>query len=107
MEGCERGAKVRNLCGEHGGSKKCTVPGCGKLDRGRGFCQKHGELVGVGAPACEEPFCDKKAVSKTKRLCAQHGGPRRCVVTGCQKIAKTQFDTCLQHAAAAAPGAEA
>lgn len=101
VEGCERGAKVRNLCGEHGGSKKCTVPGCGKLDRGRGFCQKHGELVGVGAPTCAAPFCEKKAVSKTKRLCAEHGGGRRCVAPGCQKIARTELATCLMHAEAA------
>ena len=101
VEGCERGAKVRNLCGEHGGSKKCTVPGCVKLDRGRGFCQKHGELVGVGAPTCAAPSCEKKAVSKTKRLCAEHGGGRRCVAPGCQKIAKTELATCLMHAEAA------
>ena len=114
VEGCTRGAKVRNLCGEHGGSKRCTVPNCGKLDRGRGFCQKHGDLFGLGAPQCAAPLCDRKAVSKTKQLCAQHGGGRRCVASGCQKIAKTQFATCLQHADAAAaaaaveaPGAEA
>ena len=102
IDRCERGAKVRNLCSEHGGSKQCSVPGCEKLDRGRGFCQKHGELVGVGPPRCAAPFCDKKAVSRTKELCAEHGGGRRCVASGCQKIARTQMATCLLHAEGAA-----
>ena len=53
------------------------------------------------APTCAAPSCEKKAVSKTKRLCAEHGGGRRCVAPGCQKIAKTELATCLMHAEAA------
>jgi len=50
---------ARNLCIEHGGVKLCKVPTCAKMDRGRGFCSKHGNLLGLGGLKCTAPDCTK------------------------------------------------
>ena len=83
------------MCAEHGGAKTCKVPNCEKLDRGRGFCSKHGNLLGVGPGACEVDACDKRAVSGGR--CAEHGDGKRCAAKGCQKMAKVE-GKCRIHA---------
>jgi hypothetical protein len=72
VSGCGRSAKARNLCIEHGGVKLCKVPTCPKMDRGRGFCSKHGNLLGLGGLKCTAHSCTKSAVSRG--LCCEHGG---------------------------------
>ena len=64
--------------------KLCKVPNCTKMDRGRGFCSKHGNLLGLGGLKCTHEGCNKCAVSKG--LCCEHGGVRRCQMKGCQKM---------------------
>ena len=54
------------------------------LRRGRGFCSKHGNLLGLGGLKCTAPNCTKSAVSKN--LCCEHGGVKRCTMKGCQKM---------------------
>eukprot|EP00953_Heterococcus_sp_UTEX-ZZ885_P025668 13946-Heterococcus_DN1.PRE.1 len=51
---------------------RCTHPGCGSVDVGRGFCRKHG-----GGKRCTVPGCGKTDIGGG--LCSGHGGGRRRV----------------------------
>jgi hypothetical protein len=79
----------------------CKVPNCPKMDRGRGFCSKHGSLLGLGGLTCTAPDCTKRAVSKG--LCCQHGGVKRCAVKECQKMERVR-GYCNDHVALAGGG---
>jgi len=53
---------------KHGGGKKCSIPGCGKVARGKTlFCASHG-----GGVRCRLDGCNRVAVGKLQ-LCRIHG----------------------------------
>lgn len=53
---------------KHGGGKKCSIPGCGKVARGKTlYCASHG-----GGIRCRLDGCNRVAVGRLQ-LCRIHG----------------------------------
>ncbi|TFJ81449.1 hypothetical protein NSK_007410 [Nannochloropsis salina CCMP1776] len=72
----------------------CQVVGCGKLDKGRGYCKGHG-----GGTRCQAGQCPKSARGSSG-LCIEHGGGPRCAWGGgnvCLKSARTVGGFCKAH----------
>lgn len=96
---CERSAASGGgqLCGRHGGGKRCSHVGCEKMAR-PGFtqgllCAAHG-----GGKRCEHPGCVKSARAGNEQRCAAHGGGQRCAVDGCVKSAPDSNNPfCVAH----------
>ena len=87
------GNEAESLCGEHGGGRRCTELGCGRMARpGGNLCTSHG-----GGKRCQHEGCTKGARSGGE-FCAAHGGGHRCAFDGCNKLTPTQkSEFCVIH----------
>ena len=59
-------------------SMLCREENCHKLDKGGGYCIKHG-----GGPRCKRSDCTRGGVLGS--FCVKHGGGIRCTYEGCTK----------------------
>lgn len=89
VEGCDNKQTVNSgVCVAHGAKvRQCTVENCVKAAVNSGCCIAHGARV----TRCSVEGCQRYD-AQSKGLCSiRHGGrlKRRCVVTGCNRFAKT------------------
>ncbi|OQR93528.1 hypothetical protein ACHHYP_02447 [Achlya hypogyna] len=81
VEGCHRVVRSRGFCKRHGGGKQCIVEGCTKEAQNGEYCVGHG-----GGKSCKIDSCTNAAQSQG--LCKAHGGGARCKFTGCDKCSQ-------------------
>lgn len=79
---CNRIARRRGRCFEHGGRNLCKKEGCNKCSHRGGFCVGHG-----GGRRCKMPNCTKS--SQVGGKCFVHGGGRRCILESCNRAVRT------------------
>lgn len=78
VDGCDRRVRSKGFCKTHGGGRKCNIEGCKKSSQNGEFCIGHG-----GGKKCKEDGCAKAAQSHG--LCKAHGGGARCKFLDCNK----------------------
>ncbi|CCI42342.1 unnamed protein product [Albugo candida] len=78
IAGCERRVRSRGFCKSHGGGRKCTIDGCNKSSQNGDLCIGHG-----GGKKCKHEGCSK--ASQSHGLCKAHGGGARCKFPDCSK----------------------
>lgn len=69
-------------------SYQCQYAGCPKFAQAGGLCIAHG-----GGYKCQTPFC----AFFNLRTCPDHGGSKRCSVTGCTRVALGVSALCCAH----------
>ncbi|KAG2864640.1 hypothetical protein PC113_g4387 [Phytophthora cactorum] len=67
---------------------QCRFENCPKFAQGGGLCIAHG-----GGYRCQTPFC----AFFNLRTCPDHGGSKRCGVTGCTRVAQGTSALCCAH----------
>ncbi|KAI9996133.1 hypothetical protein PInf_013516 [Phytophthora infestans] len=67
---------------------QCRFKNCPKFSQGGGLCIAHG-----GGYRCQTPFC----AFFNLRTCPDHGGSKRCGVTGCTRVAQGTSALCCAH----------
>uniref|UniRef100_A0AAV1T5H5 WRKY19-like zinc finger domain-containing protein n=1 Tax=Peronospora matthiolae TaxID=2874970 RepID=A0AAV1T5H5_9STRA len=88
-DGCNKDARRKGLCMEHGGRHFCKMTGCQKCAHRGGFCISHG-----GGRRCAVANCSKSAQSGG--ICYSHGGGKRCGTGGCTHAARSG-GFCIKH----------
>ncbi|KAI9907382.1 hypothetical protein PsorP6_004705 [Peronosclerospora sorghi] len=67
---------------------QCRFENCPKFAQAGGFCIAHG-----GGYRCQTPFC----AFFNLRTCPDHGGSKRCGMTGCTRVALGTSALCCAH----------
>ncbi|KAF1772998.1 hypothetical protein GQ600_8603 [Phytophthora cactorum] len=94
-EGCKSPARALGRCKRHGGSKRCSSPGCDKSVQTRGLCIRHVAHVAKIADVRELHRAMTNA-GCTAILCRKHGGGIKCCIAGCDKWAQRK-GMCTKH----------